>query len=150
MLTMHSSTRTDDDIIRQFRESKSRHPNRPTPKEDWPEPLVPSAFHGLAGEIVKALEPHTEADGSAILLQLLVAFGAIVGHGPHVRVEGDEHHANLFGLLVGATAKARKGTSWGRVKEICSRVESCPNIRTGLSSGEGLIFHVRDAVTKPD
>jgi hypothetical protein len=25
----------------------------------WPEPLAPLAFHGLAGEIVHTIEPHT-------------------------------------------------------------------------------------------
>ena len=28
----------------------------------WPEPLAPEAFHGVAGEVVKILEPHSEAD----------------------------------------------------------------------------------------
>jgi hypothetical protein len=28
----------------------------------WPEPLGEAAFHGLAGDIVRVIEPHTEAD----------------------------------------------------------------------------------------
>jgi hypothetical protein len=114
----------------------------------WPSPLEGAAFQGLAGEIARAVAPHTEADPSAILLQVLIAFGALVGRGPHVRVEGDEHHANLFALLVGDTAKARKGTSWGRVREIFSRVPGWPEPVNGLSSGEGLKFAVRDAIVK--
>lgn len=112
--------------------------------KEWPEPLDESAFYGLAGEIARAIEPNTEADPAALLLQVLVAFGVLVGRGPHVRVEGDEHHLNLFALLVGETSKARKGTSWGRVREIFSRVADWPNVVSGLSSGEGLKYAVRD------
>ena len=112
-----------------------------------PDPLDPAAFHGLAGDIVKTIEPNTEADSAALLLQILVAFGALVGRGPHVRVEGDQHHANLFAVLVGDTAKARKGTSWGRVREVFG-VESWPAVISGLSSGEGLKWAVRDPIVK--
>jgi hypothetical protein len=37
----------------------------------WPDPPGPDAYHGLPGEIVKTLAPHTEADPAAILSQLL-------------------------------------------------------------------------------
>ena len=113
-----------------------------------PDPLIGAAFHGLAGEIVKVIEPHTEADPAALMVQVLIAFGALVGRGPHVRVEGDQHHGNLFALLAGETSKARKGTSWGRVQEIFSRVAGWPQVVSGLSSGEGLKFAVRDAIRK--
>jgi phage/plasmid primase-like uncharacterized protein len=114
--------------------------------DDWPEPLAPEAMHGLAGEIAQAIGPDTEADPAAILLQTLVAFGALVARGPHVRVEGDEHHTNLFMLLVGETSKGRKGTSWGRVRQLFGRIESWKPTVSGLSSGEGLKFNVRDQV----
>jgi hypothetical protein len=78
----------------------------------------------------------------------LVAFGALVGRGPHVLVENDQHHTNLFAVLVGGTSKGRKGTAWGRVKEIFSQVSDWPGTVTGLSSGEGLKYHVRDEVIK--
>ena len=117
---------------------------------DWPSKLGDDAYHGLAGEIVRQISPETEADEAAILLQFLVAFGALVGRGPHVRVEGDQHHGNLFALLVGETSKARKGTSYGRIKEIFSRVQDWPRVVEGLSSGEGLKWHVRDRVTKEE
>jgi hypothetical protein len=114
----------------------------------WPEPLSKDAFCGLAGEIVLAVKPHTEADPAALMAQVLVAFGALAGRGPHVRVEGDEHHGNLDVLLVGKTSKARKGTSWGRVHQIFSRVAGWPQVVSGLSSGEGLKFAVRDPIKR--
>lgn len=113
----------------------------------WPEPLDSAALHGIAGEFVRMIEPNTEADPAAILTQFLVAFGALVGRGPHYRVEGDRHYANLYALLLGATAKGRKGTSWGRVREAFELVEDWKPHVSGLSSGEGLKWNVRDQQT---
>ena len=116
----------------------------------WPA-MDDAAYHGLAGKIVRTLEPHTEADPVAILLPFLAMFGNVIGPQAHFQVEGDHHRAKLFVALSGATAKGRKGTALGRVRQILA--VSSPdweqnNINTGLSSGEGVIFHVRDAVTR--
>ena len=110
----------------------------------WPEPLAKEAFYGLFGDIVNAIEPESESDPAAVLLQAIVLFGCMVGRGPYVPVEGDEHHLNEFSLFVGDTAKARKGTSWGQVRKLFREIADCPLIVSGLSSGEGLIYHVRD------
>jgi hypothetical protein len=114
----------------------------------WPAPLSEQAFYGLPGDIVRAISPQTESDPAAILLQVLTLFGALTGRGPHVAVEGDQHHGNLFALIVGETSKARKGTSWSRAKEIFEAVEGYPSVISGLSSGEGLKWRVRDRITK--
>jgi hypothetical protein len=53
------------------------------------------AYFGLVGEVVRAIEPHTEADLVAILIQYLAFFGNAVGRGPHFRVEGDRHFTVL-------------------------------------------------------
>jgi hypothetical protein len=47
----------------------------------WPK-LDPAALHGLAGDAVRLLEPHTEADPAGLLVCLLAAFGNAVGPGP--------------------------------------------------------------------
>jgi hypothetical protein len=44
----------------------------PEAKESWPV-IDEAAYHGLAGNFVKALDPHTEADPVGILIQFLVA-----------------------------------------------------------------------------
>ena len=85
----------------------------------------------------------------ALLLQFLIYGGNAIGRGPHFRIGDDLHFANLFGMLVGDTAKARKGLSAGHVRKFYKLVdpewaEHC--IRSGMSSGEGLIWHVRDKV----
>lgn len=116
---------------------------------EWPAPPDAAAYHGVAGEIVRAIEPHTEADPVALLVQLLLAFGNSIDRTAHFAAEGDRHFLNEFAVLIGKTAKGRKGTSWGRVKGILDLAEPAwckDRIQTGLSSGEGLIHAVRDPV----
>lgn len=112
----------------------------------WPAPPDGAAYHGLAGEIVHRLSPHTEADPVAILSQLLVAFGAATGRGAYFTVEATRHHPNQFMLLIGDSAKARKGSSWDHVRRLIDSADPSITARTltGLSSGEGLIWAVRD------
>jgi len=121
----------------------------PEPVEHrWPT-LEEEAYCGLPGEIVRAIEPHTEADPVAVLMNLLCAYGNAIGRGAHMRVEGDIHNLKLYTGLVGETSKGRKGTSWSRVRELMRSAEaewSENRVLTGLSSGEGLIYHVRDRV----
>jgi hypothetical protein len=120
------------------------------PPDPWPAPLEAVAYHGLAGEIVKAIEPNTEADPVALLVQTLLSFGATLGRTAYYQVEEDKHYGNLFALLIGETSKARKGTSWGRIRAILSLIDNKPKWTTGLSTGEGLKYQVRDpAPIKP-
>src|SRR5207249_933250 len=80
--------------------SVSSLPSSPTP-EGWPHPPDEAAFHGLPGQIVRAIEPHSEADPVAILAQVLAVVGNQIGRGPHFVVEADEHHPNLYVCLIG-------------------------------------------------
>jgi hypothetical protein len=112
----------------------------------WPE-IAPQAFHGLAGEIVRTIEPYTEADPVAILLQFLTMVGNLVGRTPYFPAEADWHYLNLFVCLVGETSKGRKGVSAGYPKRLLETVDDVwakNRIMSGLSSGEGLIWYVRD------
>jgi hypothetical protein len=113
----------------------------------WPAPPDPAAYHGLPGQIVTRIAPHTEADPVAILAQLLIACGALIGRGAHYQVEATLHHPNEFVVLVGTSAKARKGSSFDHIARLLSGVDpGLPSrLTTGLSSGEGLIWAVRDA-----
>ncbi|MCI0463309.1 MAG: DUF3987 domain-containing protein [Gemmataceae bacterium] len=118
---------------------------------EWPKPLAEQAYQGLAGEYVRAVEPHTEADPAAILLQLLVGFANAVGPGPHFVVEKDTHQLNEFVILIGKTSKARKGTSFGWVRDALATVDAGwagGRLLSGLSSGEGVIWAVRDPIFK--
>jgi hypothetical protein len=116
----------------------------------WPV-LDKAAYHGLPGDVVRTIEPHTEADPIALLIQFLTLAGNVIGRSPYYQVESDRHHTNLFGVLVGESAKARKGTSLGRVRSVVKAADETWNgdrIKSGLSSGEGLINEVRDPVEK--
>jgi hypothetical protein len=120
------------------------------PPAGWPAPPAPAVYHELLGEIVTRIAPHTEADPVAILTQLLVAFGAAVGRGAWFSVEATRHHPNEFMLLTGDSSKARKGSSWDHVRRLIAQVDPAieQRILTGLSSGEGLIWAVRDPTSQ--
>ena len=117
--------------------------------EPWPV-LDAAAYHGLAGEVVCTMAPQTEADPVALLLQLLVYSGNAISRGPYCLVGKDRHFTNLFGMLAGKTGKARKGLSAGHIRDYMENVDpewAEHRVRNGMSSGEGLIFHVRDPIS---
>jgi len=109
--------------------------------------IAPEGFYGFAGEIVRAIEPHTEADPNGLLVTILAEFGAHVGRGPHAVADGAEHPPRLFPVLVGETSRARKGTAQANIDLVFDK--AFPNFRkehrlTGLASGEGLIQAASD------
>jgi hypothetical protein len=109
--------------------------------------LAPEALYGLPGRIVSTFEPYTEADEAGTLGHLLAGIGNLIGPEAHARVLDDKHPARLSLVVVGRTAKARKGIAWSPVRAILTRVDpgwARERITTGLSSGEGLIAKVRD------
>jgi hypothetical protein len=116
------------------------------PPVGWPAPPDRAVYHQLLGEIVNQIAPHTEADPVAILAQLLVSFGAAVGRGAYFQVEATRHHGNEFMCLVGDSARGRKGSSWDHVRRLIINADPSlePRVLTGLSSGEGVIWAVRD------
>ena len=127
------------------------------PPREWPAPPHEAAFYGLAGEIVRTIDPHTEADPVAVLVQSVVYFGNVIGRSAHFQVVADKHDGNEFAVLMGRSSKARKGTSHGQVHGMYSTVEdttpaswATDRIQSGLSSGEGVIWAVRDEIQKQE
>jgi hypothetical protein len=116
----------------------------------WPDPLSRDAYHGVIGDIVSSIAPHSEADEAALLIQGLVAAGNVFGRQAYFQVEADRHYTNLFVILVGVSGKGRKGVSWGHIKRLFQSVDQTWQLRivSGLSSGEGLIWAVRDPIEK--
>jgi hypothetical protein len=115
----------------------------------WPAPLHTDALGGLAGDFVRIVEPASEADSAGLLIQFLVGFGSMAGRKAHFRVDGTNHYTNEFAVLVGDTSKGRKGTAWNRVRNILAGADPDwvrDRVQSGLSSGEGLIYAVRDRV----
>jgi hypothetical protein len=84
-----------------------------------------------------------------MLIQYLTMFGNRVGRANAVILDGKLHFPNLGVVIVGDTAKARKGTALARVRVLFENgADWTKRIKSGLSSGEGLISAVRDRVTK--
>jgi bifunctional DNA primase/polymerase-like protein/uncharacterized protein DUF3987 len=120
----------------------------PPPIAAWPK-LHPAALYGIAGDFVRQVEPHSEADPVALLVQFLIGVGNLIGRAAHFIAEADRHYTNIFAVLVGDTGTGRKGTSWGQVKRVLESLDESwarDCLSGGLSSGEGLIYNVRDAV----
>ena len=115
--------------------------------DGWPKPLGEAAYHGLAGEVVKTILPHSEADPAVLLIQFLVAFGNAVGRRPHFFIEDDRHGCNLFAMFAGRTGAGRKGVAGRRIRKLFEVadpewIERC--VKSGLTSGQAVVQAIRD------
>jgi hypothetical protein len=132
--------------------------------KEWPQ-LDSKALAGIAGEFVALATKNSEADPVAVLATFLAHFGIECGPNPHIMVGDDKHYARLFASVVGDTSKARKGTSAQPVVRLFSKLSSLSSLNSSneniiyapartspgpLSSGEGLIYAVRDPVKSWD
>ncbi|MEE8520473.1 MAG: hypothetical protein V3S83_03865 [Gemmatimonadota bacterium] len=107
-------------------------------------------FSGLVGHVVDAYEAHTEAGATSIAGHFIVAFGNAIGAGPRFYVGETVHKMNEFLLVVGRSARARKGDGKNVALSPLEAVDEewAKNVAGGLSSSEGLLYHVRDCVEK--
>ena len=123
-------------------------PDAPLLLQDVEAPVLSvEALYGVAGEIIRKIEPHTEAHPAALLLQFFAGVGNMIGRGPYFITEGDKQHCNLFVCVVGDSSQGRKGTAWGRVKNLLTRTNeqwAGDRIKGGLASGEGVIAELKD------
>ena len=130
----------------------------------WPL-LPPAAMRGLAKDIARVATAHSEADTVAVLLTALTGVGALMGRARYISVGDTEHHARLMVALVGATSRARKGTSWSPVQRLLKQTQVLLQAHSTLpfplglplqithgplSSGEGLVAAIRDAMKEDD
>jgi hypothetical protein len=115
--------------------------------------LGEAAYYGLAGEFTHLYQLHTEADPAGLLPCFLAAFGNNAGRNYYAIADGSRHYGNLFVTIVGRSAKARKGTAMRRVRNFFSEVDpswTMINLSGGLTTGEGLIWDVRDPSYKEE
>lgn len=139
-------------------EAKSEEPTKDEPTKGergfpWPTMADNASFAGLAGRFVETLLPYTEADPLALLASFLTAYTIAVGSGPHCIVGPTTHPLRLFNVIVGQSAKARKGDSQNAVMNVLVRADpefAEKRVTTGLSSGEGLIWAVRNPIEKKE
>lgn len=124
----------------------------------WPI-MQSKAMHGIVGRIARLATETSEADPVAVIASVLAYAGAELGRGQGHRIGEQMHHSRHFNAIVGQSARGRKGTSYGPVRRIFLRAEAIRIERSTLpfpsgrklrisngpmSSGEGLIYAVRD------
>lgn len=108
-----------------------------------------AAYIGLPGRFVRLVEPYTEADPSWLLVLFLVYSGQIIGRSYYFAAGADKHYTNLFACAVGPTAGGRKGSATSAVELFFRHRQYQPSFGahiTGVSSGEGVIWKIRDDV----
>src|SRR5262249_14567336 len=111
------------------------------------------------GRIARLATKNSEADPVAVIATTLTYAAAEFGRAQYMRIGDDVHHSRHFNAVVGQSSRARKGTSYGPVRRIFELAEK---LRTSvstlpfpsgaklkvsggpLSSGEGLIYAIRD------
>jgi Protein of unknown function (DUF3987) len=116
-------------------------------------PTTADMFPGLLGELVTAIDEHTEASRVTVASQFLVGLGVAIGRSPYMMVGETRHGVNEFLLVAGVSAQARKGDGKHIGDAVLGKADptwfsDC--VVSGLSSGEGLIAAVRDEVRKPN
>lgn len=128
-----------------------------TPAEKtWPI-LQRAAMPGIIGDFVDVATENSEADPAAVLSTFLVRLGVEAGSPdiatrPHVYVGETRHEPRLFAVVTGKSSKARKGTSAQPVQRLFTAkgtigAPSMGGVSLGpLSTGEGIIYAVRDAL----
>jgi hypothetical protein len=118
--------------------------------EDWPTPPADAAFRGIAGDLVRLVAPCTEGDPAAILVGFLVLAGNAIGRSAHYLVGPSAHYCNTYAVIVGPSGTGRKGTAYDEARRPFDMLSAglASRDRGGVTSGEGIIYHVRDATTK--
>jgi len=117
----------------------------------------PSKYFGIAGEVATLASTNSEVDPMAVYVGFLTAAAAMLGRYKFIQVGDSRQYARLFSVLVGASSRSRKGTSFKSVEKLIRKTEAEYNARFnikksgklnifsgGLSTAEGLIHEVRD------
>jgi hypothetical protein len=132
-----------------------------------PEPH-PATFYGVLGDVVRKLEPATEAAPVAMLAQLAAYVGALLRDRAYTIVGGSTHPPRVWPLIIGKTSAGRKGESRAQVRRFATGAlsdEASPNYfvssfnsfdsyfvqeHSGLSTGEGLLASLAEKATDED
>lgn len=111
-------------------------------------------FNGITRAFVELATRNSEADPAAVLFTFLARFGVEVGRNPYLNIGDTRHHGRLAVVIVGETAKSRKGTSGKPVEKLfslnsffsSSEYKKAHFSPGPFSSGEGIIYAVRDPI----
>lgn len=118
--------------------------------------LKNAALHGILGEMVEAACANSEAVPTSVAIHILGRFAATLGRTAYIQIGDEQRHLRMFALIVGPTAKGRKGTSSQMPRKLFDMVElnflqyaSWLPLQqlSALATGEGLIHRLRDPHT---
>lgn len=117
--------------------------------------LNPAALYGVLSGIARAGCENTEAVPASVAITALCRFSATIGRSAFVNIGDQIRYLVINNLVVGPTAKGRKGTSAELPDRIFRAMEceyNCMPVQTvtSLSTGEGLINLIRDPYTPPN
>jgi hypothetical protein len=136
-----------EDEVRNIAASIARYPVVQDSAPAWPI-LDDAALYGIAGEVVRLIAPHTEADPVALLVSFLAEYGTMLNRGPHLILDSSYHPLLFWPVLVGQSSKSRKGTAGRRIETLLRQADDGwirGECKGTLSTGEGLAYAVRDA-----
>lgn len=152
-LAIEAEARQDDEAfcreLTEIEESANAIARRAGVDPTWPR-IDGAAYHGLVGEVVRTIGPQTEGDPIAVAVNFIVMVGNAIGATPFTPVGSARHGTNVFVVNAGETAKARKGTAYTEVHSVVASADpewAATRIVGGMSSGEGLIYPLRDSVS---
>ena len=118
----------------------------------WPQSIDFKKL-GHAGRISILASQGTEIDPHAVLFSLLTVTGGVIGPDIYLPIGETRHFCRLFSVLVGASSRGRKGSSMAPVLSIFGDlIQEFSAIKSNgpLSSGEGLLWRIRDASDEVD
>jgi len=110
------------------------------------------ALFGVLRDMVDAACAKSEAVRPTVAIHILARFAATIGRTAYIQIGDQKRHLRMNALIVGPTAKGRKGTSAEMPNELFSLAatwlsgQSPLRKLTALATGEGLIHMVRDPV----
>jgi Protein of unknown function (DUF3987)/Bifunctional DNA primase/polymerase, N-terminal len=135
----------------------SAHDQQETTARVWPAPLSDAAYYGVLGQIVREIEPYIEADSAALLVNLLTTSGIAIGRKPYVQVGAVRHRCVLYTVTVGETGDNKQDSTAPIAAMAACKLDSAdgddwaisltpwrPPTTDGLSTGEGLLWQIRD------
>ena len=110
-------------------------------KSLFPE-LPDECLIGPIGNYVKDLRAKIEPHEAGVLVQILSMFGCAAGLNSYILIGPSMHPPRVYVLLVGDTARARKGTSYNYAKQFLQSVclEFPKKFGQPLSSGSCMRF----------
>jgi hypothetical protein len=137
------------DILRGYDSVPAEKPSSSVELQDEPTAMTMPviAYYGLSARFVDALHKSTEAPREFRLAAFLTAVGALIGRQAWVNYPRPTY-PNLYTLLIGETASARKSTVIAFALDLMTAVIECTQAKVkplyGLASIEGLAAAMKD------